>query len=70
MNYKKEQEIMSDFDGDKYIKAFCKRQKCRECEGTDCNGEPNGYGCKDLNIRIDTMYQSIYNRRVKGLGID
>lgn len=62
-----EQEIMADFDLDKYTNAYCKRQKCKACEGIDFNGEPNGYGCTGLDKRIDNMYNSILNRRKKKL---
>jgi len=56
-------EIMKDFDGEKYIKSYCNKHKCHQCEGTDFNGEPNGYGCAGLEKRIETMYASILNRR-------
>ena len=62
-----EQEIMDDFEEDKYIKSYCKRHNCNQCEGTDFNGEPNGYGCEGLKKRVDTMYTSILNRRMKKL---
>ena len=61
----KEKDIMKDFDCDKYTEAFCKRMKCNECDGTDYNGEPNGYGCGALENRIDVMYQSILKRRLR-----
>jgi hypothetical protein len=57
-------EIMSDFDEDKYVKAYCIRQNCHSCDGTDFNGEPNGYGCPGLEERICKMYHSIYKRRL------
>lgn len=60
-----ESEIMADFDADKYAMAFCKRQKCHCCYETDENGEPLGYGCPELDDRIDRMYQSILKRRMK-----
>ena len=62
-----EQEIMSDFDEDKYAEAYCRGQKCKQCEGTDWNGESNGYGCTGLDDRIQRMYLSILKRRQKKL---
>ena len=67
MNNINEHEIMLDFDEDKYTAAYCKRMKCRECIGTDFNGEPNGYGCGGLEERIKIMYNSILKRRIKKL---
>lgn len=60
-----ESEIMSDFDADKYTKAYCNRKQCSYCDGTDYNGEPNGYGCDGLDKRVETMYKSILKRRMK-----
>ena len=65
-----EEEIMVDFDEDKYTKSYCKRQKCNACDGSDYNGEPNGYGCKGLEDRVNTMYNSILKRRMKKLGLN
>ncbi len=62
-------EIMKDFDEDKYTESFCKKEKCTACSGTDFNGEPNGYGCGPLDMRIGNMYKSILRRRLKKLGI-
>jgi hypothetical protein len=62
------QEIMSDFDEDKYVKAYCYKRKCHECDGTSITGEPNGDGCEGLSKRINTMYHSILTRRLKKLG--
>lgn len=64
-----ESDIMWDFDDTKYTEAYCRKQKCRKCEGTDQNGEPNGYGCVGLENRVKTMYYSILNRRRDKLGI-
>ncbi len=63
------QEIMEDFDEDKYIKSYCKSKKCNMCNGSNFNGESNGYGCEGLEKRINNMYNSILNRRKKKLGI-
>jgi hypothetical protein len=65
-----EKEIMKDFDEDKYIKSYCNRRQCHQCEGTDYNGEPNGDGCDGLEKRRETMYNSILRRRQKKLMID
>ncbi len=62
---KNEQQIMSDFDDDKYTQAYCRRMKCSICHGTDQDGEQNGYGCEGLDNRIEIMYQSILKRRIK-----
>lgn len=59
----RDRELMHDFDPDKYIESYCRRMNCRACEGTDLNGEPNGYGCHGLEKRQETMYQSILKRR-------
>lgn len=59
-----ELNIMDDFDSDKYTKSYCKRQNCNSCDGTDFNGEPNGYGCAGFEERIKTMYKSILRRRL------
>lgn len=63
------QEIMEDFDEDKYVKTYCKSKNCNMCNGSDSSGEPNGYGCEGLEKRIDNMYNSILNRRKKKLGL-
>ena len=60
-----EQEIMLDFDEDKYTKSYCNKRKCHTCEGIDYNGEANGYSCDGLDKRIAIMYQSILKRRLK-----
>ena len=62
-----EAEIMKDFYKDKYTDAYCRRQKCRKCDGFDYNGEPNGYWCIGLDKRVETMYKSILKRRMKKL---
>ena len=62
-----ESEIMSDFDVEKYNGKYCKKMKCTACDGTDFNGEPNGYGCEGNDNYIESRYQSIYKRRLKKL---
>ena len=62
-----EREIMKDFDPSKYDGKFCKKINCHECEGTDFNGEPNGYGCQANEDYITSRYQSILKRRLKKL---
>ncbi|BDB03753.1 hypothetical protein [Clostridium botulinum] len=62
-----EQEIMADFDEEKYVSAYCRKHNCSFCTGTTSSGEPNGYGCEGLENRINTMYTSILNRRKKKL---
>jgi hypothetical protein len=66
---RKEYEIMSDFDPDKYDGVFCKKIKCSACDGLDCNGEANGYGCAGNDEYIDKRYKSILKRRLKKLGV-
>ena len=46
----KDSEIMKDFDEDKHGERYCKKKKCRACEGVDENGEPNGYGCVGRDV--------------------
>jgi len=60
-----ENQIMKDFDSDKHGERFCKKENCHECDGTDFNGEPNGYGCEAQDEYIDSRYQSILRRRLK-----
>lgn len=67
MNDLREYNIMIDFEPDKYVDAYCRRQKCKTCEGTDINGEPNGYGCQGLEDRQERMYNSILKRRLNKL---
>jgi len=38
---------------------FCKIEHCRECEGTDFNGESNGYACDGREEYIEKNYNSI-----------
>jgi len=61
-------ELMQDFDNDKYTEAFCKRKKCTACDGTDFEGEANGYGCIELDEYIDMRYNSLLKRRLKKKG--
>jgi hypothetical protein len=56
---------MNDFDPDRYDGIVCKKLKCRECEGTDYNGEPKGYGCDAHDDYITERYNSILKRRIK-----
>lgn len=67
MDVYSEEEIMKDFDRDKYIKSYCNKRNCHSCDGTDFNGEANGYGCGGLEQRIKTMYNSILKRRTRGM---
>lgn len=57
--------IMDDFDPDKYDGIYCKKMNCHACEGTDYNGDPNGYGCQGNDEYIDKRYNSILKRRLK-----
>ena len=58
-----EREIMKDFDEDKHGERFCKKMKCHECDGTDFNGEPNGYGCYGRDEYISKRYNAILENR-------
>ena len=60
-----ENEIMRDFDEDKYLGKFCNKVNCYACDGTDFNGEPNGYGCQGNDDYIKSRYNSILKRRLK-----
>jgi hypothetical protein len=40
-------------DDNELIDEFCDQRKCSFCNGIDENGEPNGYGCPDLEEWID-----------------
>ena len=35
------------------IDEYCKRQGCSTCNGSDMNGEPNGYGCKNMEAWVE-----------------
>lgn len=58
----KDHYICDDEIGDE----FCTRLKCKLCNGSDINGEPNGYGCEwrdkyletneELLVDFDTAY--------------
>ena len=63
----KDSEIMNDFDEDKHGETYCKKKKCRACEGTDENGEPNGYGCVGRDEYISNRYNSILKNRKRRL---
>lgn len=58
-----DEEIMDDFDGDKYIKHYCNKMNCTLCEVKNESGELEGYGCHGLDSRIKNMYISILRRR-------
>ena len=62
---KTEAEIMIDVDVDRFTERYCAKVGCRECNGTDMNGEPNGYGCQDQEDYAQKCYQSILKRRLK-----
>ena len=40
-------------DENELIDEFCRKSKCTNCHGTDMNGEPNGYGCTDMEAFIE-----------------
>lgn len=60
-------DIMNDFDNELYANRYCNKENCKECDGVDYNGEPNGYGCSDQDDYINKWYQSILKRRYKKL---
>jgi len=60
-------EIMRDFDEDKYIEKYCMKVNCSKCNGTGEDGEPNGYGCEGNDDYVDKWYNSILKRRRKKL---
>ena len=35
-------------DENELIDEYCDKQNCTACNGSDVNGEPNGYGCDGL----------------------
>lgn len=53
---------MREFDPDDYVERFCKRSKCDVCNGSDENGEPNGYGCTALDAYIQYRYEAYIKR--------
>lgn len=59
----KEIEKEDDFDCDTYGDKFCKKEKCRQCDGTDYNGEPNGYGCNARDNFIECKYKELHHYR-------
>ena len=40
-------------DENELIDEYCKSQNCSACNGTDINGEPNGYGCPDMEEYVN-----------------
>ena len=41
-------ELESEPDEDVLTSLFCDAVGCRDCHGSDHNGEPNGYGCPGM----------------------
>ena len=37
------------------VKRYCNKQKCKECDGSDESGEPNGYGCDGLEEYLSKL---------------
>ena len=35
------------------IDEFCLKKKCSICQGTDMEGEPNGYGCDGMEAFVE-----------------
>jgi hypothetical protein len=56
-------KIMEDFDEDAIGDAFCLSQGCSECQGSDYNGEPNGYGCEGRDNFVSKRFREILNQR-------
>ena len=56
---------MNDFDEEYYIEKYCAKNDCRQCDGTDYNGEQNGYGYEKSDEYVEKRYQSIIKRRMK-----
>lgn len=46
-------------DEDELTDEFCRRNGCSECNGSDHNGEPNGYGCDFMEKFVDDNYHLI-----------
>lgn len=46
-------------DENELINEFCKRSNCSKCNGSDDSGEPNGYGCDDMENFINENYNLI-----------
>lgn len=44
---------------------YCNKINCHECDGTDFNGEPNGYGCYGRDEYISKRYNAILENRKK-----
>jgi hypothetical protein len=40
-------------DDNELIDEFCLRKKCQLCNGFDQNGEPCGYGCKEMEKFVE-----------------
>ena len=60
----------ASFDPDDYVDRFCRRSKCDACQGTDENGEPNGYGCVALDAYIQSKYEDYIRRnKVTNMGV-
>lgn len=46
-------------DEDDLNQGYCDIKKCCQCDGTDQNGEPNGYGCPGQEKFIEKYWNSI-----------
>ena len=40
-------------DEDELIDEYCEKQGCTACNGTDVNGEANGYGCPQMQEWVE-----------------
>ena len=49
------------FDEDELLDDFCDQVGCHCCDGTDMNGEPNGYGCDEGEKFQDDNWRLIVN---------
>jgi type I site-specific restriction-modification system R (restriction) subunit len=49
--YYKDEEVLE--------REFCRKENCSTCDGSDENGEPNGYGCSHNEKYIEENYKYI-----------
>ena len=54
---------LNDFylDPEQLDEEYCSRVNCQACEGTDQNGEPNGYGCSSRDNWVEKHLELVHD---------